>query len=479
MIKKVISKYQNLSLEIKASLWFMICSVVQKGISFITVPIFTRIMTTSDYGEYSVFLSWESILAIFVTLNLSYQVFNNGMVKYKGDKDGYTTSMVGLTLVTGLLSSIIYLIFNNKFNLYIDIKSKYMFLMLLDMIFTSINGLWIVRKRYEFKYRELTIVTLINVFLNPTLGILFVINFDNKVLARILSIVISNGLVFIILFIFLLKKSAKLFNFRYWKYALRIDLPLIPHYLSLVLLNNSDRIMINKFCGMSYTAFYSVAYNVSMIMQIVITSINSSFNPWLYQQLEEKKYSNICKKTNLLLIVVAFSSLIPAIFGPEVLSILGSKEYAKAVTIIPPLTCCVFITFAYTLFSNIELFFEKSNYIMLGSLGATVINLILNFIFIQIFGYEAAAYTTLTCYLLLALFHYMMMKKVCNEQKINEQIFDIKFIFLLTIIVILLSFGIMLLYNFFILRYIFISILIIFIFMQRKSLLTLLKSFKS
>ncbi len=478
MIKDIYGKYKNLSLEVKASLWFMICSVVQKGISFITVPIFTRIMTTNEYGEYSVFLSWESILAIFVTLNLSYQVFNNGMVKYKEDKDGYTTSMVGLTFIVATISFTFYVLFHNFFNSYIDVKTDYMFLMFLDMIFTAVNGLWIVRKRYDFKYRELTLITLINVFLNPILGVIFVTTFSNKVLARIISIVLSNLLVFLLLFGSLLKKSKELFKLKYWKYALKIDLPLIPHYLSLVLLNNSDRIMINKFCGMSYTAFYSVAYNVSMIMQIIITSINASFNPWLYQQLEKKDYKDIRKNTNLLLIVVACSSLIPAIFAPEVLSILGSKEYAEAVTIIPPLTCCVFITFVYTLFSNVELFYEKSNYIMIGSLSATIINLILNFVFIQIFGYEAAAYTTLTCYLLLALFHYIMMKKTCIEKNLKEQIFDIKFIIFLIIFVILFSFCIMMIYNFFLLRYLIITLLFLIVITKRKKIYIILKSVK-
>lgn len=465
MIKQICEKYKNLSLEVKASLWFMVCSMIQKGISFITVPIFTRIMPASDYGQYSIFLSWESIFSIFVTLNLCYEVFNNGMVKYKNDKDGYTTSMVGLTFFTAICFFIFYLPFQNTFNGYIGLNNEYVYLMFLDMIFVAINGLWIVRKRYEFRYKELAIITLMNVFLNPILGIIFVTNFPDKVLARILSVVISNFVISIFLFASILGKNKNLFKIEYWKYALKVDLPLIPHYLSLVLLNNSDRIMINKFCGMTYTAFYSVAYNVAMLMQIIVSSINSSFNPWLYQRLLENNYKIIRKITKYLLVIVAFTSLIPAIFAPEVLSILGSKEYIEAVKVIPPLTCCVFIMFIYTLFSNIELFYNKSNYIMIGSLSATVINLVLNYIFIKLFGYSAAAYTTLVCYVILAFFHYLMMKRVCRENDIQEEIFDIKFIIILTIIVIGMSFLIMTLYKYILIRYaivaIFVSVLIL------------------
>ena len=67
-MKKIITKYKNLPEAVKASLWFTICSILQKGISFITVPIFTRLLTTEQYGVVSIFYSWESIFIIFCTL---------------------------------------------------------------------------------------------------------------------------------------------------------------------------------------------------------------------------------------------------------------------------------------------------------------------------------------------------------------------------------------------------------------------------
>ena len=45
----ITSKYRSLSVQAKAALWFTICSFLQKGISFITVPIFTRLMSTEEY----------------------------------------------------------------------------------------------------------------------------------------------------------------------------------------------------------------------------------------------------------------------------------------------------------------------------------------------------------------------------------------------------------------------------------------------
>ena len=79
----ITSKYRSLSVQAKAALWFTICSFLQKGISFITVPIFTRLMSTEEYGTYTVYLSWLQILTIMTSLYLFNGVYDNAMAKYE------------------------------------------------------------------------------------------------------------------------------------------------------------------------------------------------------------------------------------------------------------------------------------------------------------------------------------------------------------------------------------------------------------
>lgn len=453
MLLKLIENYKNMSMGIKASFWFMGCNILQKGIAFITVPIFTRILTTNEYGLYSLFCSWESVLAIFVTLNLSYQVFNNGMVKYSQDKDGYTTSMVGLTMIMAIFWGSILFFFRVYLIKIIGLNIFYLLLMLLDIIFVAIIGLWTVRQRYDFQYKTLSFITILSTILNPVLGIILVLKIEDKSFARCLAMVITNFIILLIIYVNIIKKNRKHINLKYWKYALKLNLPLIPHYLSMVLLNNCDRIMIGKICGNSYTAFYGIAYNISMIMNIIITSINSSFNPWLYQNLKIKKYDRIKEVSRCLLVIVAGISILPIIFAPELIFILGSKEYFDTVSIMPIFSCCIFLIYIYTLFSNVEMFFEKPKYTMYGSVSATLINIVLNYFFIQKFGYKAAAYTTLVCYTLLSIFHYFIMKYICKAKNIESSIYDIKLILKLFLLIILCVIIIGFLFKYYIIRY--------------------------
>ena len=73
----VMKKFKTASPAVKASMALLFANLILKGLSLISGPIFTRIMPTDQYGIVSTFQSWQSLLAVIVTLNLSQGVFNN------------------------------------------------------------------------------------------------------------------------------------------------------------------------------------------------------------------------------------------------------------------------------------------------------------------------------------------------------------------------------------------------------------------
>ena len=103
-----INKYRSMAIQAKASIWYTICNFLQKGISFIIVPIYVRLLTTDEYGAWSVFQSWRDILIIFASLNLFSGVYTKTLVDNKDDRDRYTSSMQGLGTVVSLGFLIIY-----------------------------------------------------------------------------------------------------------------------------------------------------------------------------------------------------------------------------------------------------------------------------------------------------------------------------------------------------------------------------------
>jgi len=248
-MNKLLDKYKSLPLPVKAGLWFTICNFIQKGISFITVPIFTRVMTTEQFGTVSVYNSWMSLLTVFLTLNLFYGVFNNGMTKYEDAREEYTSSMQGLVTVISLLCFGIYFSFQGFFNNLFELSTALICVMFVEILIHSSLSFWAARQRFEFRYKLLVVITLSVAVLGSITSLIAVFLTESKAEARIIS---HAGIVVLIcggLYVYNLVKGKRFYHWKFWKFALLFNIPLIPHYLSIMVLSQSDRIIISKLVG--------------------------------------------------------------------------------------------------------------------------------------------------------------------------------------------------------------------------------------
>lgn len=474
-INNLLKKYKQLSQPLKASLWFTICSIIQKGISFITVPIFTRLLTTDQYGLFNVYQSWLQITTIFATLNLAAGVFNNGMIKYENDRDRYTSSMQGLSTTVTVIFFIICLIFNDFWQKATQLPLILLFAMFAEMLVVPSFNYWAARQRFEFKYRKLVTLTILVAVLNPIIGIISVLSVENKGIARILSATIVQVCIYAVLYFYNILKGKNFFEKKYWKFALAFNLPLIPHYLSMIVLSQSDRIMINYFCGTGAAGIYSVAFSVAMVMNIVTQGINSSFIPWTYQKLRDHQYKEIGEISNYLLIIVGITIILLVTFAPEIIKIMATQEYYAAIWIIPAVALNTYFTFLYSLFANIEFYFEENIFIAIASIISAIVNVVLNAIFIQKFGYIAAGYTSLFCYMIYSISHYVFMRKVSKKHINGEKIYNQRFILFFSVGLFITSMLLMMIYNYPILRYIVIAIIICILGIKRKLIIDKIK----
>lgn len=446
-------KTSKIPVQVKASFWFLICGFLQNGISALTTPIFTRLLNTAEYGQYNIFNSWLGILTVIVSLNLCYGVYARGVVKFKSDRAAFTSSMQGLSLTLTLLWSVVYFAFHSFWNQVFSLTTFQMICMFVMILYTNIFGFWSMSKRVDFKYKSVVAVTLVLSVIKPVLGIILVRSAADKVSARIFGLAILEAAVGVVLFIKQAVKGRQFFSRFYWEHALKFSIPLIPHYLSMTVLSSSDRIMIGKIVGDSVVGIYGLAYSISQVMLIFNTALLQTVEPWLYRKINEKKITDIRKVAYPSFFFIASVNLILIAFAPEAVKIFAPVEYHDAIWVLPPVTMSVFFIFSYTFFAVFEFYYEKTKLIAAATSAAAVLNIVLNFIFIKIFSYYAAGYTTLVCYMVYALFHMLFMRKVCREQLNDERPFDLKIYFLIAGVFLALGFLLMLTYPLTILRY--------------------------
>ena len=222
---------------------------------------------------------------------------------------------------------------------------------------------------------------------------------------------------------------------------------------------------------MAEAGIYGLSHNLAKILNILTTSINNAFAPWIYQRLKEEKYRDISSVCNKLFLFVAVALAFMMAFSPEVISILAPSEYYDAVYVIPPLAISLYFMFMYQIFANVEFYFEKNKFIMLASIFSAGFNVFLNYIFIKKLGYIAAGYTTLVCYVILGISHYIFSDKVAKKCiKDNIHLFDIKIVIGISCILMVFGLIMLLLYKNLLLRYGLILIMCMIFFIKRKDI---------
>ncbi len=395
---------------LKSGVWYTAANFLTKGIAFITTPIFTRLLTKQDFGLFSNYTSWLTIIGIFVTLNLTATLIS-ARYEYEDDFDGFLFSMLGLSSLSAIIWFVVFNLFGDYFTSLFGMERIYMNVMLLYLFFMPAVDLFQGRERYFFEYKKSVAASLAIAFGTAGLSVLLVVLMEDKLRGRIFGSALPTVVLGLAFYIFFFIKGKKI-KLEYWKYALPICLPYIPHLLSLNLLNSMDRVMITKYCGSEQNAIYTLAYTCGSVVTMLMNSMNGAFAPWLGNKLNADDTESIKKVSNTYIIGFVILACGIMAVAPEILFIMGGRAYADAKYVMAPIAMGCVCQFIYTMFVNVEQFKRKTVGMAVASAVAAGVNFVLNWIFIPRVGYLAAAYTTLVGYLCLLLIHMYLVHRL-------------------------------------------------------------------
>lgn len=464
---KMQSKKNNDNL--KATIAFGVASFASNGINYLVTPIFTRILSTSEYGTISVYNAISSIVMVIATLTLSKPgILSIGMYEHKDCRWRYLSSMLGLitisSAIVGLILGIIW-IFSTRL---INFPVSLVVLIVLNSWLNPAMVFWTYKQKYEYKYK-LAFWILVSTAVTSQMISLAVVFWASKqgnynlASLRLWSAASVNLVVSLVLGIYILVNGKKIIDIQLWKNTLVFALPLIPHYLGFAFLNGTDRIMINAMAGSDKAGIYSLAVILSTVGSLLWQALCVTFTPFMNEKIGNKDFKKIRKAIKPLLILIGAVCIGVSLLAPEIIGILGTEDYREGVYVVPATVAGVFMHIVYDMFSHISFFHKKSGKIMRATIIAAMSNVILNYLFIKQFGYIAASYTTLVSFLILAIMHY---QNVISIEK--ESVFDIQFICICSAAVITLCLLSNFIYSYAVIRYILFALLGVSVFMRYK-----------
>lgn len=474
--KWLIEKWESASPMSRASISFSLAMFLQKGLMSLTTPVFTRIMTAVEYEQYTVYHAWSGILSIVATLNLSSGILNNLLVRGEYTRETIVSALQGLSSLWALGTVLVFVALHWWGVQIADIPIYLWFFMLLSFTVTPAYEDWMVARRFTYDYREPCLFMILVAILNFVLPLIGVQLADPKGEAYIFSTILINALVGVAFWAHNLHKSRTVVFLEIWKQALVFNLPLLPHFLSLTVLNQSDKIMIERLCEPGQAAIYAVAHTVAAMIQLLMTTVNYSLVPWTYQNLKARRCREIALRSNAILLAVAVGLGVVMLFAPEIMFIMAPAAYWEAIYIIPAMSVGIYFNYLYQFYGRVEMYHHKNQYMMIGSVACALVNIWLNATFIPRYGYMAAAYTTLFCQMALCVMHGLLARRIIYWKKYETPPFNNRIILAISASL-LITMGIMpLIYSHELVRLMVIAALTVALLIKRPSILRLMNN---
>ncbi len=457
------SNDDNTAKAARSGIWYVISNVMIRAVGIITAPIYTRLLTTAETGYANNFNNYVSIFYVIMGLCLIYSVgrakldFTGVREAGKGDKapfggvtefDSYMSAIQGLSSIFGAVVLILITLVMPGGGMLGFNRTVVIILFAYLILFPSIDYMQ-YKLRFEYRYKEniaiSVFITLATIVLSISLILLMP---EDKGFAKILGTVIPSAFIALICYGVILAKGRTLVNIKYWKYALMIGLPMIPHGLAMILLARIDVSMIQKMCDYSAVGLYTSGYTIGSLLMFVTNAVGNAWVPLFNERLDRGDREAIRRDNRILMEAGCFMTLCFIAVAPEIVKLLYARPYWESMWVVAPVALGTLCQYFYTNYVNTELFYKKTFLIAVNSCIAAAVNIVLNYVFIQRYGYIAAAYTTLAGYFILMILHYFTTVHILKKKIFSDSLY-----FLMLLMTIAVGTGLGALYGSVVIRY--------------------------
>jgi O-antigen/teichoic acid export membrane protein len=390
-----------------------ITNALKSLVPFLMLPILTKYMSIKEYGELSLIETSVLFLLPFVMLNI-HGAINVEYFKHKDflEFKKYVVNAIFISFISFLIVFVIIYFLQNEIEkivkidlVWIKFLAIFAFLRVLPNVLLVIFQASQKPKLYAFYFISQTITDF-------SLSYLLVVIYHYSLVGRLIGIYGSFFIFSVVALFFLYDHGyfkVKL-TFKYTKDILSFGIPLIFHSIGGVILAMSDRYFISYFNGNQEVGLYTVAYQISGVLLLFSISINQAWNPIFFKLMQKKEFIKIDKFIKFLIIIFILFSFLVFFISPLIYHYFVDKKfYDSKIYFLPLLLGFTFQSF-YFLFTNYMFFYKKTMIISFITFVGAIINLLLNYLLIKLYGPIGVAYATAITWFLYFLSVYLVAK---------------------------------------------------------------------
>lgn len=392
---------------------YLFAELASKALAFVSIPVYTRLLSVEEYGVMGVFMSLVGIAVVLFTLSTDVAI-SRYYYDRKDDDDfkSFVGSTITLTMIVLCFTITVFILLLPFLSDKLSFPKRLTFCLLPVALYQATNQVFTQIYNPMMKSQKIAIVSSIQVYLAFALSVVFMLSLQSE---KYYGYVYGNITAMAILGIYLYKQIRPycIFSFKksYYKYILNYCLPYIPYTLSGVILSQFSRIFIGQDQGFSLAGSYTLTTNIAALMLIVLGVTHSAWNPYYFRYMNEKDTVSIDNDYNLIwriTLTIAFSI---AAFGNELAIVLSKGDEYLITTYVMP-----FLVLGYCFYQWAYVYLRNTGYVKRNIWNAVCVvisgtaNAFLNSLFVPEYKEMGAAVATCLSFFLLMIVGYLTNK---------------------------------------------------------------------
>ena len=387
----------------------ILSTVVLKGSAFFTGMLFARLLGGSGYGSLKLYNISVSIITILFSLQTQ-TTLANARVEYPEEAQrGYQSSVMTLSVLFFGLCTGLVLVFLKPLSLGLELEPMIILLALLQAFGNFCVEFLNKKNVYEFRAGWNMILSMVMVLVPLTLAVILILQmpYETRYVGRVIANSLSYGVVGTAVCIGILLRGRTFFHREYWKFCLVLALPAVFHNLSDLILNQMDSLMLNALMDTAAVGYYGNAWGFANFLFILFQALNNIWCAYFFEEMKTGQQQSMLEKSRNFLEVFTILACGFMLLAPEVYHVYAPKEFWVATMVIPLFTAAYYVNFLCTFPVNFEYYHKKPKAVAVITISSSLMNLVLNFVFIRVMGMAGAAVATLASHCLQLTLHHL------------------------------------------------------------------------
>jgi O-antigen/teichoic acid export membrane protein len=376
-------------------MFYSLGEIIPRILAFLLLPILTRHLTTEEYGINSYINSVMAFIMVIASLSLNTYVLR----QYYLEKDelekkkliGEIFAIICVVNTLLLLAEII--VFPFLLELFkVKIPFHPFFLLgIVNNFFDVISIIPLALYRVRGETQRFFILSVSRIILQYITTYILVVIFNEGLIGSLYARLIINIPFGIIYFLIISGYSPIKLNLKRLREALHFSMPLLPGSISYLIFTISDRIILERFVSLDIIGIYSVAFTISLALNVIVQALYKTFEPILFKAYATSDFDKLNKKLyKYYLLLIYLGGFILSIYSKELFHFIGSPAFKVGAKIVPAMVLSVVIS-GVTLYLNTVLIAEKRQKIIsIAIVISAIISIAFNLLLIPKFGYYAA-----------------------------------------------------------------------------------------